>query len=195
MTMKWSRINAIIVAEFLSMQCGCSRNDTYRYLLPAMLLWDLMHPNDDGTEFKAVAVSGECIVGLADDERQEPCKRLAVLEWCVLGKANVSSDLLRVLNEMPRAKRSVCKSTAMQFCPDLVEAFCKAELAKSVGRGRKALDELKELARIVCCVDWGFQQVPASVRSDLESIISRTGQGPKKKQRSLLSFCIKTTQG
>ena len=60
-----------------------------------MLLWDLMHPNDDGTEFKAVAVSGECIVGLADDERQEPCKRLAVLEWCVLAKANVSSDLLR----------------------------------------------------------------------------------------------------
>ena len=68
MSAEWSRINAEAVVKFLSMQCGCPRNDTYRYLLPAMLLWDLTHPNDEGTEFKAVAVSGECVVGLADSE-------------------------------------------------------------------------------------------------------------------------------
>ena len=194
MSAEWSRINAEAVVKFLSMQCGCPRNDTYRYLLPAMLLWDLTHPNDEGTEFKAVAVSGECVVGLADSERQEPCKKLAVLDWCALTKATASGDLLRALNEMPRAKRSVCKRTAVQFCPALVEAHCKTQFAKMIGRRRKARSELKELARSFYCDDWGFQHVPTSVSSDLESLTTDTAQGPKKKQRNLHSF-FKSPEG
>ena len=180
--------------KFLSMQCGCPRNDTYRYLLPAKLLWDLTHPNDEGTEFKAVAVSGECVVGLADSERQEPCKKLAVLDWCALTKATANGDLLRALNEMPRAKRSVCKRTAVQFCPALVEAHCKPQFAKMIGRGRKARSELEELARAFYCDDWGFQHVPTSVSSDIESLTTDMAQGPKKKQRNLHSF-FKSPQG
>ena len=187
-SIEWSRINSEAVAKLLSMQCGCPRNDTYRYLLPAMLHWDIMHPNDDGIVFKAVAVSGECVVGVTGSERQEPCKKLAVLEWCALTKANVSADLLRVFNELPRAKRSVEKRIALQFCPALVEAYCRTEFIKMIGRGHKARDELEELARAFYCEDWGFQHLSALVRSDLDRIASDMGQGPKKKQRHLLSF-------
>ena len=193
-SVEWLRINWQRVAQFLSAQCGCPQKDTYRYLLPALLRWDLTHPDNEGTEFVAVAVSGECVVGLADSERQEPCKKLAVLDWCALTKATASGDLLRALNEMPRAKRSVCKRTAVQFCPALVEAHCKTQFAKMIGRGRKARSELEELARAFYCDDWGFQHVPTSVSSDLESLTTDTAQGPKKKQRNLHSF-FKSPQG
>ena len=153
-----------------------------------MLLWDLTHPTDDDTEFKAVGVSGECIVGLADYERHEPSKKLAVLEWCALTDANVSGDVLRTLNEMPRAKRSVCKGTAMQFCPALVEAYCNAEFAKILGRSRKARDELEEAARALYCDSWGFPNLPTSASADLDNREANIDQGPKKKQRNLHSF-------
>jgi hypothetical protein len=117
-----------------------------------------------------------------------------VLDWCALTKANVSGDLLRALNEMPWAKRSVCKRTAVQFCPALVEAHCKTEFAKMLGRGRKARDELEEAARAFYCDAWGFQHVPASVSSDLDSLSTDTGQERKKKQRNLHSF-FKSPQG
>ena len=188
MNLTWSRINADLVAKLMSLQCGCSRKDTYRYLLPAMLLWDLTHPNNKDTEFKAVSVSGECVIGLADCERHEPSKKLAVLEWCALTGANVSGDLLRTLNEMPRAKRSVCKGTAMQFCPALVEAYCNTEFAKLLGRSRKARDELEEAARALYCDSWGFPNLPSSASTNLDNREANIDQGPKKKQRNLHSF-------
>merc|ERR1712023_357761 len=70
--LKWIRINGDVVSKLLMEQCGCVRRDAYRYLHPAMLLWDLTHRTSDDVEFKAVAVSGECVVGLAGDERQMP---------------------------------------------------------------------------------------------------------------------------
>ena len=184
----WSRLRWEAVAKFLAVQCGCHQKDTYRYLLPALLLWDLTHPGDEDIEFKPVSVSGECVVGLADDERHVPSKKLAVLEWCALTKANVSGDLLLALNEMSRAKRSVCKRTAIQFCPSLVEAHCKKEFSRMIGRSRKTLDELKEMARALYCDDWCFPQLPTSTTSDLDNLKSDKDQNPPKRQRNLHSF-------
>jgi len=185
---EWTRANSELVAKLLSVQCGCPRKDTYRYLLPALLLWDLMHPSSEDVEFKAVSVSGECIVGLADGERHEPSKRLAVLEWCAKADANVSGDLLRTLNEMPRAKRSVSKRTAVQFCPALVEAHCASEFRRSLRRRSKSQKDLEDVARALYCDSWGFPHLPASAMSDFDKVAPAANQEPNKKQRSLQSF-------
>ena len=189
----WTRANSELVAKLLSVQCGCPRKDTYRYLLPALLLWDLMHPSSENVEFKAVSVSGECVVGLADGERYEPSKRLAVVEWCAMAEANVSVDLLCALNEMTRAKRSISKRIAVQFCPGLVEAHCASELAKSLRRRSRSSKELGEIApeeaaRILYCDSWGFPHLPVSAMTDLDKMARAASQEPKKKQRNLQSF-------
>ena len=190
---EWTRANSEFVAKLLSVQCGCPRKDTYRYLLPALLLWDLMHPSSEDVEFKAVSVSGECVVGLADGERHEPSKRLAVLEWCAMTDATVSGDLLRTLNEMPRAKRSVSKRAAMQFCPVLVQAHCASEFARLLRRRSRSPKELgdmalEEVARTIYCDSWGFAHLPVSAMTDLDQIASAESQEPKKKQSNLQSF-------
>jgi hypothetical protein len=146
-----------------------------------------MHPSSQDIEFKAVSVSGECVVGLADGERHEPLKRLAVLEWCALTEANVRGELLRMLNEMPRAKRSVSKRTAIQCCPALVEAHCASEFARSMRHGSQSRTELEEVARTLCCDSWGFLHVPDSIIADVDNAASVPTQGPKK-QRTLQSF-------
>ena len=46
----------------------------------------------------------------------------------------------------------------------------------------------KSLRAVFYCDDWGFEHVPASVSSDIESLTTDTAQGPKKKQRNLHSF-------
>jgi hypothetical protein len=133
-------------------------------------------------------VSGECVVGLADGERHEPSKRLAVLEWCAMTDANVSGDLLRTLNEMPRAKRSVSKRTAVQFCPELVEAHCASEFRRSLRRRSKSRNELEEVARTLYCDSWGYPHLPTSAMSDFDKVAPAGNQEPNTKQRSLQSF-------
>ena len=187
-SLQWTRANSEFVAKLLSVQCGCPRKDTYRYLLPALLLWDLMHPSSEDVEFKAVSVSGECVVGLADGERHEPSKRLAIIEWCATTGANMNSDLVSMLNEMPRAKRSVPKRIAMQFCPALVEAHCASEFARLLRRKRKSHNDLEAMARTLYCDSWGFPHVPDSSMSGFDKVAPAESQEPMKKQRSLQSF-------
>ena len=188
LNLEWSRANSELVAKLLSVQCGCQRKDTYRYILPALLLWDLMYPNSDDVVFKAVSVSGECIVGLADDEQHDPSKRLAVVEWCSITDANVSGDLLRALNETPRAKRSVPKQIAIQFCPDLVESFCASEVRRLLRGRSKSQEEVEEVARTIYCNSWGFLHLPASAMSDCVKMARAIIPEPKKKQRNLYTF-------
>ena len=187
-SLQWRRMNSDLVAELLSVQCGCTRMDTYRYLLPALLLWDLVHPNDDNVQFQAVSVSGECVVGLTCDERQQPLKKLVVLEWCGHTNVDVNGVLLHALNELPRAKRSVCKLTAVKFCPLLVETYCKTEFAKIIRRHGKTQEELEEGARVFYCESWGLPQVPASALCEFHQTHSLTNHAPKKRQCNLDHF-------
>ena len=188
MNLTWTRVNTSLVSKLLSLHCGCLQKDTYRYVLPAVLLWDLMHPTSKEAEFKVVSVSGECAAGLVDGDRHVPLKKRAVLEWSVMCKVNVCSELLRTLSEMPRAKRSVSKYTAMQFCPCLVEAYCETALINAIKRNKKEKHHLDDMARVIYCDSWGFPCLPTSATSVLKKLVSATNEQPKKKQRNLHSF-------
>ncbi len=107
--------------------------------------------------------------------------------------------MVRLSNELPRVKRSVTKRLALKFCPELVEAYCRAELAKKVEKPnlRAALKNREpwhEEARSLCCDSWGLSGVPDAIMDDIARLAakwSEAGSEPAgKRQRTLTSFLI-----
>ena len=75
--LEWGRPCTEAVATMLAMHCGHRKEDTLRYLLPALLVHDLRNCDDTRAQFAPTGVEGECAVGA----RAMAIKPLAVLHW------------------------------------------------------------------------------------------------------------------
>ncbi len=192
MYVAWKRPGLDAVSRLLSDQCGVSRQATVKYALPAVLVWDLLHPEDPDAQFAPSAVCGQCSVGLLAPEKGVRSNLLVALQWGAIPGREVCETLLRLSNELPRAKRSVTKRLALRCCPALIEEHCRAELAKKAGSsalrvGLKTREHLVSEARAVCCEDWGLPNAPGQIIDDIEGRVA-SWNGEKrasKKQRTL----------
>ena len=193
----WRRPCMEAAARLLSNHCGSSRQDTITYLLPSILVWDLTHPNDPDAQFVPSAVCGECAAGLAHGEKGVPLKMLAVLRWAGIPGRGAPESLVRLSNELPSAKRSVTKRLALNLCPELVEAYCRADLAKKAQKPNlrtavKNHEHWHVEARALCCDSWGLPGVPDAVVDDIALLAAKwASAGPEpagKRQRTLTSF-------
>ena len=162
-------------------------------MLPALLVYDMLHPNNVNTCFAPSAVAGECIVGLAPEEKSNPTKACAVLQWASALGCDVEPELLHVVNQLPRPKRSVSKQLILRHRPDLVEEYCRAELARGAHLvGLKASSKNKEHwlaeARAVCCDSWLLPGIPNNILADIDVWVAAWSREMPKRQRSLSSF-------
>ena len=188
----WRRPDIDSVAELLSAQCGHKRHDTVTYLLPALLVRDLLHNDGPEAQFMVAAVTGECVVGLSEADGGQPSKVLAVLEWAAIPGREVCETLLRMSKALPRAKRSVTKRLALRCCPALVEEYCRAELAKKAGsstlRARlKTREHWLSEAHALCCEAWGLPSLPVEIVADIEGRVASWSGGKRAKKRRTLS--------
>ena len=83
--------------------CKYPKNKALSNLLPALLIWDVRHPE----EAIFVPVS---LIGFSK-------KVLPVFEWSV---RPLDPDLLEALGGLPRERRSVPPDLAARFCPELI---------------------------------------------------------------------------
>ena len=185
----WQRPNLEATSRLLSTQCGTRKIETIKYMLPAVLVYDLWHP--DGRMFEPSAVIGDCFVGLSSSDNKSKSKALAVLKW-VSGQ-NVSAELAQLVSQLPRPKRGISKSMAVRYCRGLVEQYCKAELSAKMGsmnlrKPMKNKEHWHLEAHALCCDSWGLSAVPGDILADIEVMASRWDNGHVKKQRTLDSF-------
>ena len=189
----WTRPDMEACWRFLSIQCGSPRAETIKYMLPAVLVYDLLHPNNLDTVFVPSAVAGECVVGLAPEEKSNPTKSLAVVQWTSAAGCDVDAELLHMLNQLPRPKRCISKQLALRHIPGLVEEYCRVELARRAHLvGLKASSKNKEHwlaeARAVCCDFWLLPVIPNSIVADIDVWVDAWSRQVPKRQRSLNSF-------
>ena len=189
----WKRPDMEACSRLLSTQCGCPRAETIRYMLPAVLVYDMLHPHTVDTGFAPLAVTGECVVGLAPEEKSNPTKACAVLQWASALGCHVDPELLHVANQLPRPKRSVSKQLVLRHQPGLVEEYCRAELARRAHLlGLKASSKNREHwlaeARSVCCDSWLLAGVPNNILADIDAWVAAWSREVPKRQRSLSSF-------
>ncbi len=192
----WKRPGPEAAARFLSGNCGSDQQATATYMMASLLAWDMSHPDDPQAQFVPSAVVGECAVNLGPGEKSSPSNLLAVLQWAALPGRDVSEGLVQVANDLPRAKRSVNKRLATRFCPELVEAHCRAELSKKMRKpqARKNQDWHAE-ARALCVDSWGLREVPAAITGDVDKLTlkraDKAGQETvesTKKQKTLAFY-------
>ena len=189
--LEWGRPCTEAVATMLAMHCGHRKEDTLRYLLPALLVHDLRNCDDTRAQFAPTAVEGECAVGA----RAMPIKPLAVLHWALIPGRPVDGLTSRLVKELPRVKRSVPKALAVRYCAALVEAHCLQTLAKQMACPKlpaklRDAEHWQEQARICCCDVWQLPEVPESCREAIDASAAawrraRSAGEQRKKQRTL----------
>ena len=95
--------------------CKYPKSKTLSNLLPALLIWDVRHPE----EGIFVPVS---LIGFSKNV-------LPVFEWSV---RPLDPDLLEALGRLPRERRNVPPDLAARFCPELIIRYGVALLNKKL---------------------------------------------------------------
>ena len=169
----WQRPSVQEVVDLLREWCLSPREATVKCLLPALLLWDLKHPNDPDAQFRPVGLIGECIVGLSRTEKRSISRRsLAVMEWGMIRGRKTDEELLEMCNDLPRARRSISKRMALRFCPELVVDYCLASLSKRAqssslpSRFKNGAHWTHESRSL--CGSWGLAEIPGRIRSAVD---------------------------
>ena len=189
MDFTWKRPSLEATSRLLSTQCGIRKIDTIKYMLPAVLVYDILHPDD--RMFEPSEVIGECFVGLSPSDKQSQSKALAVLKW--VSRQNVSEDLVHLANELPRPKRCISKSLALRHCHGLVEQHCKAQLltkmsSTNLRKPLKSTEHWISEAHALCCESWGLLEVPAAITADIDLMAAKWNEDNAKTQQTLRSF-------
>ena len=185
----WKRPNLETTSRLLSTQCGIRKIDTIKYMLPAVLVYDLLHPDD--RMFEPSEVIGECFVGLSIDDKQTKSKALAVLKWSP--GQDVSEELVQLANGLPRPKRCISKSFALRYCSGLVGNYCKAQLltkmnSANLRKPQKNKEHWVSEARTLCCDTWQFPAIPDDILTDIDVKAAEWDKDHEKKQLNLNSF-------
>jgi len=189
MDFTWKRPSLEITSRLLSAQCGIRKIHTVKYMLPAILVYDLLHSDD--RMFEPTGVLGECVVGLSPGEKDAPFKSFAVLQWA--RGQDVPEELVRLVNELPRPKRCVSKSLALDHCRSFVEQYCKVQIStKMVSTNLRTPLKNKEHwiseARALCCESWGLPAVPDDILADIDLMVVKWGKDHPKTQHTLNFF-------
>ena len=145
-SLSWSRPRVDMIVDLLRDACNYPRGKVLKYILPALLLWDLTHPEEEAV-FTPVSVVGVTGKG-----------RLALIEWA--GKDVEMEEALRFLS---RERRGVSRTLAARFCPELVVKHCIGLLYKKSHACPKRLrnrEHLKSEAEKMF-KDWGLPVSPA----------------------------------
>ena len=114
-TLSWSRPCVKEVVHQLRESCNYPRCRVLRNLLPALMLWDLTHPEE--AMFAPVSM-----VGLSKKKRP-------VFEWVV---RPFDAALMEALGGLPRERRSLPPDLAARFCPEIMARYGVALLNKKL---------------------------------------------------------------
>ena len=182
----WRRPDVLKVAYILQHSCSYPTQSTIRCLLPALLQWDLRHPEDPESFFEPTGVIAETLVGLSYSEKRTISTRrsLLVLDWRIRagrgalaetrGGAALQETLQSVFDKLTKPQRAVSRTVVMRCRPDLVADFCERSLNTRATAPRLATRFMNfQHWRAVAersYADWGFGKLPESTTAMLTQL-------------------------